>query len=146
MTRAARARAPRRLEKTEQADTVKLLQTIGAAVYVIGTRRPRGKPCATCGAFVPEHQGTCQTPGLPDLVAFLPGHGAGAGERRILFVEQKARTGRYSPDQLMFRALVEQSPAAYIGGTLDDVVFWLEARGYVRRGPAWQSRSEWETK
>ena len=138
----ARTRAPRRLEKTEQAETVTLLQTVGAAVYVIGTRRPRGKPCATCGAFVPDHQGTCQTPGLPDLVAFLPGHGA--GERRILFVEQKARGGRYSPDQLMFRALVEQSPAAYIGGTLDDVVFWLEGRGYVRRSDAWRARSEWE--
>src|SRR4030095_17065186 len=106
----------RRLEKTEQAETVKLLHTLGAAVYLRGTRRPRGRPCPSGGAVVPEHQGTCQTPGLSDLVAFLPGHGAGAGERRILFIEQKARGGRYSPDQLMFRALVEPAPAAYLRG------------------------------
>ena len=49
------------LEKEIQADIVKLLNTVGAAVYKIGTTRKKG-----------DHQGTMQTPGIPDLVAFVP--------------------------------------------------------------------------
>ena len=49
------------LEKEIQADIVKLLETVGAAVYKIGTTRKKG-----------DHQGTMQTPGIPDLVAFVP--------------------------------------------------------------------------
>ena len=49
------------LEKEIQADIVKLLETVGAAVYRIGTTRKRG-----------DHQGTMQTAGIPDLVAFVP--------------------------------------------------------------------------
>ena len=60
------------LEKDIQADIVKLLKTVGAAVYRIGTTRKKG-----------DHQGTMQTPGIPDLCAFVkvpwgtaPGDGA----------------------------------------------------------------------
>ena len=49
------------LEKDIQSDVVKLLKTVGAAVYKIGTTRKRG-----------DHQGTMQTAGIPDLVAFVP--------------------------------------------------------------------------
>ena len=49
------------LEKDIQADIVKLLETVGAAVYRIGTTRKKG-----------DHQGTMQTPGIPDLCAFVP--------------------------------------------------------------------------
>ena len=48
------------LEKEIQADIVKLLETVGAAVYKIGTTRKKG-----------DHQGTMQTPGIPDLCAFV---------------------------------------------------------------------------
>ena len=48
------------LEKEIQADIVKLLETVGAAVYKIGTKRKKG-----------DHQGTMQTPGIPDLLAFV---------------------------------------------------------------------------
>ena len=48
------------LEKEIQADIVKLLKTVGAAVYTIGTKRKKT-----------DHQGTMQTPGIPDLVAFV---------------------------------------------------------------------------
>ena len=48
------------LEKDIQADIVKMLKTVGAAVYRIGTTRKKG-----------DHQGTMQTPGIPDLVAFV---------------------------------------------------------------------------
>lgn len=51
----------KRLEKHEQADGIKLLELVGAKVYVLGTRRKRG-----------DHQGTMQTPGIPDVLAFLP--------------------------------------------------------------------------
>ena len=48
------------LEKEIQADIVKLLKTVGAAVYKIGTKRKKT-----------DWQGTMQTPGIPDLVAFV---------------------------------------------------------------------------
>ena len=48
------------LEKEIQSDVVKLLETVGAAVYKIGTTRKKG-----------DHQGTMQTPGIPDLCAFV---------------------------------------------------------------------------
>jgi hypothetical protein len=121
----------RRLEKHEQADTVQLLEVIGAAVYQVGTRRPRGRSCPSCGTFVAEHQGTCQTPGISDLVVFLPARHADA--RPVLFVEQKAVTGRLSPPQQVFRTLVEQSTALYLSGTVDDALLFLETRGYLRR-------------
>ena len=134
----------RRLEKDEQALTVQTLEAIGAAVYVLGTRRPRGRNCPKCGTFVAEHQGTCQTPGIADLVVFLPApRGAAGGVRPILFVEQKAVDGRFSPRQKEFRKLAEASPASYVAGTVDDVVRFLEARGYVRTGTG-RPRIEWE--
>ena len=49
------------LEKQIQADIVKLLETVGAAVYKIGTTRKKG-----------DHQGTMQTPGIPDLSRSCP--------------------------------------------------------------------------
>ena len=48
------------LEKHVQADIVKLLESVGAAVYKIGTTRKKG-----------DHQGTMQTAGIPDLLAFV---------------------------------------------------------------------------
>jgi len=116
-----------RLEKIEQAETVRLLETIGAAVWVLGTRRPRGHACPSCGTFVAESQSTRQTPGISDLVAFLPGLPS-----PVLFIEQKRAGGTLSPAQQDFRAIVECSTARYVTGTLDDVIAWLKAAGYVR--------------
>jgi hypothetical protein len=125
--RPLRLHGARRLEKHEQAGTVKLLTMLGADVYVLGTRRPRGGPCPKCGSFVAEHAGTCQTPGIADLVVFLPG----PIPRRVCFVEQKAAGGRLSPEQETFRSLVGSSTASYIAGTLDDVIAWLTHEGYL---------------
>ena len=116
-----RLHAGRPLEKAEQAGTVKLLQLLGADVYVIGTHRPRGRPCPQCGTFVAEHQGTCQTPGIADLVVFLPGE----LPRRVCFIEQKRIGGTLSAEQVRFKALAEQSTALYVAGTMDDVLAWL---------------------
>lgn len=117
----ARARQPRVPEKTEQAHVVQLLRSIGCRVWVAGTRRPRG-----------DYQGTCQTPGLPDLVAFLPPH-----QRGVLFVEVKARGGRLSPDQVEFRKLALDCHAAALGvhhvvGGLEAVIVYLVSLGLVR--------------
>lgn len=117
-----------RLEKAEQADTLRLLETLGAAVYVLGTRRPKGRCCPTCGTFVAESQGTRQTPGLPDVLAFLPGVPS-----PVLFIEQKrADGGRLSEAQKDFRALAETSTAGYVSGAIDDVIAWLTRRGFLR--------------
>jgi hypothetical protein len=95
---------------------------------VLGTRRPAGRRCPSCATFVPESQGTRQTPGLSDLIAFLPGVPSA-----VLFIEQKrARGGRLSEAQQDFRALCECSTAGYVCGTVDDVIAWLTARGYLR--------------
>lgn len=48
-------------EKAVQQQIVHLLRSLGAHVYEIGTRRRRQ-----------DYPGTMQSPGIPDLVAFLP--------------------------------------------------------------------------
>jgi hypothetical protein len=129
MRHAFRLHASRPLEKSEQAGTVKLLTLLGADVYVIGTTRPRGRPCPCCGTFVAEHQGTCQTPGMADLVVFLPG----PLPRRVCFIEQKRHGGILSEPQQRFRDLASDSTALYVAGTLDDVMLWLNNGGYLKR-------------
>ena len=104
-------------EKREQAETVKLLELLGAAVYTLGTRRPRGTRCPDCGTFVAEHAGTCQTAGLPDLLVFLPGE-----PRQVLCIEQKAPGGSLSPAQVEFRRRCQGSTAQYVSGTAADVI------------------------
>lgn len=118
------------LEKHEQAGTVKLLTLLGADVYVIGTSRPRGRPCPSCGAFVAEHAGTCQTEGMADLVVFLPG----LAPRHVCFIEQKRAGGVLSEPQRRFRTLADASTALYVAGTMDDVLAWLTDRGYLTKG------------
>jgi hypothetical protein len=116
-----------RLEKTEQAQTVQLLTAIGAAVYTIGTRRPRGTRCPSCGTFVAESQSTRQTPGIPDVLAFLPRPPIG-----VVFIEQKRSGGRLSPAQEAFRARCAVAGLAHLVGTRDHVIAWLTEYGYVR--------------
>jgi hypothetical protein len=78
-------RGPILSEKVEQARILELLRAIGAAVYVSGTVRPR----------TDAHHGTCQTPGIPDLCAFLPGPpGSHPPAYTLLFIECKRAGGR----------------------------------------------------
>ncbi len=123
--------APPRLEKAEQADAQRFFESIGGEVFVIGTRRPKGKRCPSCGTFVPEHQGTCQTPGISDLLVFLPR----LRDRRrkvAVFVEMKAERGRPSEDQKAFLALCAAADIPTILGTFEVVVRWAVEQGYVR--------------
>lgn len=120
-------------EKIAQAHIQQLLLSISAKVYVLGTRRPGGKLCPKCGTFVAEHQGTCQTAGLSDLLAFLP-HRTEYVEpdRVLLFVECKANGGRMSEEQREFRELCLASANYHVDGDLDAVIAWLCAHRYVK--------------
>lgn len=126
---------PRQLEKGEQANGIKLLWSIGAKVYVLGTRRSRGRACPQCGTFVAEHQGTRQTPGIGDVLAFLPARmGAARLEREVLWWEAKRPDGgRLSDAQQEFQELCVQSRTHHCAGPLDDLIAWLVGHGYLNR-------------
>lgn len=116
-------------EKIEQAHTVQLLRSLGANVYVLGTRRRKG-----------EHQGTMQTPGLSDLIAFVPLTAAAAttfnytrGQARaLLFIECKAKGGRLSAEQEAFRIMCLAAGAEHVVGNLDAVIAWCIAHEYLK--------------
>ncbi len=114
-------------EKGEQQGIVKLLRSLGATVYVIGTRRRRG-----------DYQGTMMSPGLPDLEVFLPLSPVlkgSAGPRvgvRLIKIEVKAPGGRLRPEQRAYQALCVAADIDHIVGGLDDVIAWLIAQRYLR--------------
>ena len=118
-------------ERGEQAGIVKLLRSLGAKVYTLGTTRRTG-----------DYQGTMQSPGLPDVLAFLETtrvHGSTRGDvtvclqaKQLLAVEVKAAGGRLRPEQAEFRELAIAAHVAHVVGGLDDVVAWLIAHGYLR--------------
>ena len=118
-----------RLEKGEQLAIRELMKTLGAKEYVLGTVRRKG-----------DHPGTMQTPGLPDLQFFLPEKRAwrcDAGKasltRRFVVVEAKrAKGGRFRSEQIEYRGLALAAGIDYIGGSLDDVIAWLIAEGYLK--------------
>ncbi len=121
--RGPRARVP---EKTEQAHGVQLLRSLGAKVYVLGTVRAKG-----------DHPGTRQTPGLPDVEAFIPVRGAESvpGEvrqRMFLKWECKAVGGRLRPEQREYQELCAGAHVAHVVGTFDALIAWLAARGFVK--------------
>ena len=114
-----RRRQPRQTERAEQEGIVQLLRAIGATVYVSGTTRQR----------TDTHHGTCQTPGIPDIEAFLP---ARFESRVLLKVEVKAAGGRLRPEQAVYRDLCAVANVPHIVGGLDAVIAWLSAHGYLR--------------
>ncbi len=130
---------PVQREKAEQAAIVELAQTFGGLVWVLGTRRGRGKPCPKCGTFVAEHQGLRQTPGHPDLEIYLPTPAPLAPRvnpssrgRRLLFWESKAPGGRPSDEQTAYAELARAAGIDHGMGTFDDFVSWAIAEGYCR--------------
>lgn len=107
-------------EKVEQAHIVQLLRTIGATVYVLGTRRRSG-----------DYQGTMQSPGIPDLLAFVPQR-VRVGQH-LLFIECKAGGGRLRPEQVLFRTLCQQAGIEHVVGDLDAVIAWAIEHNYLSR-------------
>lgn len=127
-------RRPVQREKHEQVQVVQLLTSLGGRVYVLGTRRRRGAPCPHCGAFVAEHQGTRQTPGIGDVLAYLPPPPLGARLNGYvaLWVECKAAGGRLSDDQQAFRTFTVGAGIAHVVGGLNDVIAWCLREGYLK--------------
>ena len=120
------------LEKHIQFDIVKLLESLGAKVYRIGTKRKKG-----------DHQGTMQTAGIPDLLAFVPTKISTVNPRRVssvrwksspvqLWIEVKRPGEEMSEEQAKFRNHALEADCAHVVGGVDEVVDWLRARGIVR--------------
>lgn len=119
-------------EKVEQMHGVITLTKLGAKVYVLGTRRGRGKRCPKCGEFVSEHQGTRQTPGIADVYALLPSPGYRPAPGSALWWECKAADGRLSPDQQRFRDACLGANVPHVVGTCNDLIAWLIRGGWLR--------------
>jgi hypothetical protein len=109
----------RQPERAAQRAIVQLLSQVGCRVWVLGTTRPRG-----------DFRGTCQSPGLPDLIAHLPGGGG------VLFVEVKAGKNTLRPEQRDFRQLCLLCAAPFgvhhIVGGLDNVIAYLVKLGLLK--------------
>lgn len=112
----------RRLEKHEQADGVRLLETVGAKVYVLGTRRRKG-----------DHQGTMQTPGIADVLAFLPLREPGRviTRRAVWFEFKREKGGRLSPAQQEFRYFCQNAATDHIVGGTRAVAEYLKHGGWL---------------
>ncbi len=114
----------RQPERVITAQIVRLLEgpLVGGKVYKSSTARRRG-----------DYQGTMQTPGIPDLEAFLPPPIVG-GNTRLLKIEVKAPKGRMSPAQKEYRQFCLLSHTHHIVGGLDEVYEWLHGYGYFDLG------------
>jgi len=126
-------RSPRRpvqREKAEQADIEQLAVTLGGRVWRLGTRRRRGTPCPSCGTFVPEHQGTRQSPGLPDLFLWLPARDVVPAT--TLWWEAKAGRNPLRPEQQDFRAMALSAGHPHGVGGVDSFVAWCVGQGRVK--------------
>lgn len=113
------------LESVEQLGIRKLMLSLGAKEFVLGTRRKKAD----------SHHGTMQTPGIPDLQFFLPDRRGGRAHllpRRLVVVEAKRQKGgRFSPAQIEYRDLCVAAGVDYIGGCLNDVIEWLVRERYL---------------
>ncbi len=113
-------RQPRISEKAEQQAIVDLLRLIGAKVYILGTKRRKG-----------DYHGTMQTPGIPDLYAFLPRFRSSlSGQPQAVWIEVKALTGYASDAQLRFELHCEDSGHRYFRGTADGFTAYLRDLGF----------------
>jgi len=123
MRRAAQPRRasvaePRVSESVEQRHVVETCQSIGGRVWVLGTKRGTVK-CQHCGRQTLEHQGTKQTPGVSDLICFVPdrrGLTLPTGEAKrveLAFVEMKALDGTQSEPQKDFETMCVAAGVRY---------------------------------
>lgn len=108
-------------ERAIQQQIVQTLRQVGGWVWELGTTRSTRD----------FHMGTRQTPGLPDVIAFLPVKGD--PHRCVqLIVECKAPGGRLRHEQAVFQLCCQQAQVAHVVGDLDAVLAWLIAHGYVK--------------
>ncbi len=121
---------PRVPEKVVQRHVLAALAAIGAKSYVLGTVRPRG-----------DTPGTRQTPGISDIIAFLPVSPDGRSAGHLLCIEVKAKGGRLRPEQADFARRCAECGIAHLVGGLDVVLAYLQQHGYVREYPAQYRRT-----
>ena len=122
MNRSRACRPPVPLEKHEQAAGVGLLRSLHCTVYVLGTARRAG-----------DWQGTCQTPGICDVQAWLP------DARGLLLWEVKSRVGKPSPAQVEFQTLARACEERGCGiyyclGPFDNLIAKLITLGLLKPG------------
>lgn len=113
------------LEKVEQAHGVALLRTIGATVHELGTRRPA--KCRRCGQAA--YSGTQQTPGLPDVHAFLP---AVPKSAELWWEVKRQRGASVSDEQAEFRELCIEAGIWHVTGPLDALIAFLLEHEYLK--------------
>lgn len=111
--------SPRLSEKVVQSNIIQLLHTVNAVVYTLGVRRPRG-----------DYQGTCMSPGLPDLYVLLPARGN--VRAHAVWIEVKVRGARLRPQQVEFATLCGGAGIPHLVGDVDVVLRYLQEHGYVR--------------
>jgi hypothetical protein len=117
--------------KAEQRAVAALYRTVGGDVYELGTTRSRGGRCVRCAAFVPNRDMTTrQTPGLPDLLVFLPPRGAEPAVQ--VWHEAKAGSGRLSPAQQKFRSWCQAAHVEHVTGGVDAAIAYLVDHGRLR--------------
>jgi hypothetical protein len=107
-------------ERAVQSQIVQLLRSLGASVYVLGTRRPRG-----------DYQGTAQTPGIGDLFVILPEPKLADGSATGVWIECKATGGRLRPEQAEFQQHCRAARIPHIVGGVEEVLEFLVTGGWI---------------
>jgi hypothetical protein len=121
-----------RLEKHEQSDGVKLLRSLGGAVYVTGTVRRST-----------DYQGTGNTAGIVDVHCFLPMPYTSGQTRRLLLWEVKRSIGgALSPAQQDYRAYAMAAGISYVCGDVNALLRWLVDYEYLRADSLTAQRQE----
>lgn len=116
-------------ERTEQGSIKNLIAQIGGVVYTLGT--VRAVCCGVCGAPSSDPT-TRQSPGLADLVVYLPPpkRSPARGWTQV-WIECKGRGGTLSLEQVAFRELTLAAGIAHVVGGVDEVIEYLTAGGWV---------------
>jgi hypothetical protein len=110
-------------ERAIQAEGVRLLRSLGAKVWTLGTTRRKG-----------DYAGTMQTAGAPDVIAFMRSASMWPHlERHLLIWEAKAPKGRLRPEQADFQDCCHRAAISHVVGGLDELIRWLTEYGYLRR-------------
>jgi hypothetical protein len=134
----------RQPEREIQQQIVRLLKSLGADVWVLGTTRRRG-----------DYQGTMMTAGIPDLYVVMPEHSwitefgkAPESTRSVatvlptaLWIEVKSPTGRLTAAQKHFQVRCISAGVRHVAGGLDEVYGWLVGNGYLRPDQVSRERS-----
>lgn len=124
-----------RPESIEQTNIVRTVEMLGGKCYVLGTKRGTVR-CIHCAKPTPEHQGTKQTPGVSDVLAFLPHRKLATPSTVLVFVEVKAEAranhkhGGMSAEQVEFREWCLAAAQHHVVGGFNAFANWLIAQGF----------------